>query len=192
MSGSISLFDDTVEYYRQSGLSKDGRWVMPEGNPRYVARQAAIDIYRKQWSHECQFQSDICGEAGDQDPEGLRHSSDALDADHFNSASAEPNQEEKFLFNEAVEKILSLVEENEQMVKLLFVKIRRLDLEHYLKPSLLNKSLQLCGEHTPQTDFEEAVAVGFSDVNRGKAHSNQRSRTLWKMQDILRNSGLAA
>lgn len=200
MKNTISLFDDAVEYYQNSGLSKDGKHIVPGGNYKYIARQAAIDLQRKYWNHETQFMqygSDEV-ESNDRDPEDLRFADEA-EVGLLNSAAAEPNSEELVSFNETVRKMVAVLEASEQefdtkenMVKMFFLKVRRANVEHFLEPDLLKKSLAACGDAAPTTNFEEAEAVGFSDCNRGKSHSNKYDRTSFLLRETLKKSELAA
>jgi len=160
----MSTFNEALDYYMNQSLSKDGKFLFKDEAgkvtrmPYWLAKQAAIDEWRKTSAREVQ----AYGEAEDGasgDLCSLIHQNISPDAVLCREVD-EANQEEMLIFNDTLEKVFELCEGDEDRVKYICALVRGEGLDQYLS----EKMQKFISDHIGDVHPEDNTKVSYDKV----------------------------
>lgn len=153
--GGITIFREEYNYWRKLG------------HAHIVARNKAIDYYRKFTSREVTDNFDILQETIEDES--------AVSAIEYVS------------FNQMLDRVVTSA--NAQESKFIFLMVRMQQLEGCLNAENLNRSVFYCGDAYPDTMQEMAAALGYTCQKSGSSMSTLRLRK--KMGKMLEDLGFS-
>ena len=180
---NLNYIEGLIETYQGSYLSKDGKYLLDEPMPRYIAKQAAIDELRK---HGKAGSIDAMCAVSDESGYGNREGAfnDAIDYEKSTLANEDPSAEDVVSFKDTFKKLLAEMKSDDE-VKYLCLSTRQSGTEHFLGEEHQNLIEEKLKNFDGKTDKDFARFLGYS-INEEKNFSHQLNKLKGGFRDKAR------
>jgi len=181
---NLNYMEGLIETYQGSYLSKNGKYLLDEPMPRYIAKQAAIDELRKHgkaWSIDA-----MCAVSDEEDFRGNREAAfnHAIDYEDSSLVNEDPNAEDVVSFKDTFKKLLAEMKSDDE-VKYLCLSTRQSGTEHFLDEEHQNLIEEKLKNFDGKTDKDFARFLGYS-INEEKNFSHQLNKLKGGFRDKAR------
>ena len=186
-----SVFISELDWHLKGPVIEEDGTISAPTTPYYMAKQRAIDYYRRYTAREITVS---CHDESEMATEGLKYEEstpDAIELSEGNFLDANLTPENRTIFNDLVRKLLCDFcnqgsKKFDKDIALIFVaaQIRKGNLEHILDEDLQTLVAKILGDKSPETELEVSETCGFPRRSGSRA-SNDWTKQRAHIQDGL-------